>query len=171
MGTSSRTTLPIILADELEADWKRVKIEQAIGDARYGEQDTDGSHSVREFFEPMRAAGATGRLMLEQAAAQQWNVPAPNAPPRLHTVVHKPSGRRAGLWRTGRRGRQAARARRKKSCSSRQPPWRYIGKGIPATTSGHLHRQGHLRHGRQARRHGLRLHRASSRAGRQGEVV
>ena len=48
MGTSSRTSVPLILADELDADWKRVKLEQAIGDPRYGDQDTDGSHSVRE---------------------------------------------------------------------------------------------------------------------------
>ena len=52
MGTSSRTTLPLILADELDADWKRVKIEQAIGDPRYGDQDTDGSHSVRDALSP-----------------------------------------------------------------------------------------------------------------------
>ena len=50
MGTTSRTSLPLILADELDADWKRVKIEQAIGDPRYGDQDTDGSHSVRDFL-------------------------------------------------------------------------------------------------------------------------
>src|SRR5438270_5163042 len=49
MGTTSRTSLPLILADELDADWSRVKIEQAIGDPRYGSQDTDGSHSVRDF--------------------------------------------------------------------------------------------------------------------------
>jgi len=45
MGTTSRTTLPLIVADELDADWKRVKIEQALGDSRYGDQNTDGSHS------------------------------------------------------------------------------------------------------------------------------
>src|SRR5271157_3365115 len=50
MGTTSRTTLPLVVADELDADWKRVKIEQAIGDERYGEQNTDGSHSIRGFY-------------------------------------------------------------------------------------------------------------------------
>src|SRR5438128_3086377 len=64
MGTSSRTSLPMVLADELDADWKRVKIEQALGDERYGSQDTDGSHSIRDFFPIMRDAGATARLML-----------------------------------------------------------------------------------------------------------
>src|ERR1700733_7036749 len=61
MGTTSRTSVPLILADELDADWKRVKIEQAIGDSRYGDQDTDGSHSVRSFYVGMREAGATAR--------------------------------------------------------------------------------------------------------------
>jgi isoquinoline 1-oxidoreductase beta subunit len=76
MGTTSRTSLPLIVADELDADWKRVKIEQAIGDKRYGDQNTDGSHSVRSFYDAMRQAGATVRFMLIQAAAQQWRVPA-----------------------------------------------------------------------------------------------
>jgi isoquinoline 1-oxidoreductase beta subunit len=62
MGTSSRTSVPLILADELDADWKRVKIEQAMGDPRYGDQDTDGSHSVRDGFVTMREAGATATV-------------------------------------------------------------------------------------------------------------
>jgi isoquinoline 1-oxidoreductase beta subunit len=64
MGTGIRTSLPLVLADELDADWKRVKLEQAIGDARYGSQDTDGSHSIRQFYDAMREAGATARLAL-----------------------------------------------------------------------------------------------------------
>src|SRR5215831_8632325 len=65
MGCGSRTSVPLILADELEADWSRVRIAQAIGDQKYGGQDTDGSHSVRSFFDVMREAGATARTMLE----------------------------------------------------------------------------------------------------------
>ena len=76
MGTVIRTSLPLVVADELDADWKRVQIDQAIGDPRYGEQNTDGSHSVRSFFDTMRMCGATARWMLIQAAARQWNVPA-----------------------------------------------------------------------------------------------
>ena len=74
MGCGSRTALPLVVADELDADWSRVKIEQAIGDPKYGEQDTDGSHSVRSNFDLMRQVGATGRAMLISAAATQWNV-------------------------------------------------------------------------------------------------
>ena len=75
MGTTSRTSLPLVVADELDADWKRVKIEQAIADPRYGDQNTDGSHSIRSFYDAMRVAGATARFMLVQAAARQWGVP------------------------------------------------------------------------------------------------
>jgi len=92
MGTSSRTVVPLILADEMEADWKRVKLEQAIGDAKYGDQNTDGSHSVRSFFGVMRECGASARLMLEQAAAKQWGVPASQCKASLHQVIHTPWG-------------------------------------------------------------------------------
>ena len=76
MGSGSRTALPRIVADELDADWARVKIVQAIGDEKYGDQDTDGSHSVRSFFDTLRESGAAARLMLVRAAAAQWGVPA-----------------------------------------------------------------------------------------------
>jgi isoquinoline 1-oxidoreductase beta subunit len=58
MGTGVKTSLAMILADELEADWKAVKIVQAQGDKKYGDQNTDGSRSIRQFFTPLRQAGA-----------------------------------------------------------------------------------------------------------------
>ncbi len=92
MGSGSRTALPRIVADELEAVWKLVKIVQATGDEKYGDQDTDGSHSVRSFFDPLREAGATARLMLVRAAAQQWGVPESQCVARGHYVYHMKSG-------------------------------------------------------------------------------
>jgi isoquinoline 1-oxidoreductase beta subunit len=81
--------LPRVLADELDADWNRVRIAQAVGgDPRYGSQDTDASRSILEFFSLMREAGATARLMLVRAAAGQWAVPASECDSRLHMVVH-----------------------------------------------------------------------------------
>ncbi|MEM7233932.1 MAG: molybdopterin cofactor-binding domain-containing protein [Planctomycetota bacterium] len=74
MGTGIRTALPMVVADELGADWDRVVIRQALGDARLGSQNTDGSRSIRRFFERMRVAGATARTLLERAAAKQWGV-------------------------------------------------------------------------------------------------
>src|SRR5437867_11492257 len=76
MGQGVRTGMPMIVADELEADWKRVRVAQAPGDEkRFGNQDTDGSRSTRHFFEPMRRCGAAARAMLEAAAAERWKVP------------------------------------------------------------------------------------------------
>ena len=66
MGTGIRTALPLVLADEIEADWKRVKVEQALGDVKYGSQNTDGSCSIRDFYDVLRDSGASARLMLEQ---------------------------------------------------------------------------------------------------------
>src|SRR6266403_513906 len=86
MGTGNRTSLPMIVADELDADWKRVTVQQAIGDPRYGSQNTDGSHSVREFFDVLREAGASARVMLIQAAAQRWKVASAECESTLGTV-------------------------------------------------------------------------------------
>ncbi|HZZ08231.1 MAG TPA: hypothetical protein VFE43_06790 [Candidatus Binataceae bacterium] len=73
-----------------------MKVEQAIGDSRYGGQDTDGSHSIRDFFNVMRQAGGTARLMLIEAAAAQWKIPAGECETGLHEVVHRPTGRKLG---------------------------------------------------------------------------
>ncbi|ERO61440.1 xanthine dehydrogenase family protein molybdopterin-binding subunit [Pseudomonas piscis] len=97
MGQGVRTSLSMVVADELEADWALVKVRQAPGDeARYGNQDTDGSRSMRHWYEPMRRCGAAARTMLEQAAAAQWQVPLAECRAQLHKVVHQPSGRELG---------------------------------------------------------------------------
>jgi isoquinoline 1-oxidoreductase beta subunit len=93
MGTGIRTTLPQVAADELDADWKRVTIEQGIGDARYGDQNTDGSRSIRDFYDAFRQAGASARAMLVTAAAGQWGVADGECITRNHQVVHQPTGR------------------------------------------------------------------------------
>src|SRR6266851_1695477 len=97
MGTGSRTSLPMVVADELEADWARVRVVQAPGDeAKYGNQDTDGSRSMRHFIQPMRECGAACRLMLETAAAKRWGVAVTEVEARNHEVIHKPSGKKLG---------------------------------------------------------------------------
>ena len=94
MGTGIRTSLPLVAADELDADWSRVRIEQGLGDAKYGDQATDGSRSIRDFYDAFRRAGAAARAMLVAAAASQWQVPAAELTTRNHEVVHRASGRR-----------------------------------------------------------------------------
>ena len=97
MGQGIRTGLPAVVADEMEADWKRVRVVQAPGDAIYGNQNTDGSWSVRGFMQRMREAGATARLMLEQAAAQEWGVDVAECQAQLHKVIHQSSGKSLGF--------------------------------------------------------------------------
>jgi isoquinoline 1-oxidoreductase subunit beta len=95
MGQGIRTSLALVVADELEADWPRVRVTQAPGDeARYGSQDTDGSRSMRHFFEPMRRVGAAARMMLESAAAARWGVPVSEVVAERQQVLHRGTGRR-----------------------------------------------------------------------------
>ena len=87
MGTGVRTSLPLVVAEEMEADWSRVKVQQAPGDeVKFGNQDTDGSRSTRHYLMPMRQIGAAARAMLEAAAAKRWGVP-PTNPARTMTMV------------------------------------------------------------------------------------
>ncbi len=97
MGTGIKTGLPMVLADELEADWNRVKIVQADGDIKYGDQNTDGSRSMRQFYQPLREAGAVARQMLEEAAARVWNVDPASCHAQNHAVVHEPTRRQLGF--------------------------------------------------------------------------
>jgi isoquinoline 1-oxidoreductase beta subunit len=88
MGTGIRTSLPMVIADEMEADWSRVSLVQAPGDEpRYGNQDTDGSRSMRHFIQPMRECGAAMRQMLESAAATKWGVDPSLCRARAHHVL------------------------------------------------------------------------------------
>jgi isoquinoline 1-oxidoreductase beta subunit len=129
MGTTSRTTLPLVVADELDADWKRVKIEQAIADKRYGDQNTDGSHSIRSFYDAMREAGATARFMLIQAAAQQWGVPATECETDLHVVVHRSTNRKAGYGELASAAAKLPVPKREEIKFKTKSAWRYVGKG------------------------------------------
>ncbi len=96
MGQGIRTGMPPVIADELEADWNRVHIVQADGDPKYGDQNTDGSRSVRNHFTEWRQAGATARAMLIAAAAQTWDVPAEECEAVNHVVTHASSGQSMG---------------------------------------------------------------------------
>ena len=131
MGTGIRTALPMVAADELDADWSQVKVVQALGDPRYGDQNTDGSKSIRDFYLPLRQAGAAARLMLERAAAGKWGVPAAECRAQKHQVVHG-SGRTLGFAAlvplAARLPVPAVEELRLKTPSE----FRYIGVGVPA---------------------------------------
>ena len=98
MGQGVRTGIPMILADEMEADWQRVKIWQAPGDetkydpAGKDQQNTDGSRSTRHHFDVMRELGAAGRYVLEQAAAKKWGVDPNEVYAKDHRLYHSGTG-------------------------------------------------------------------------------
>jgi isoquinoline 1-oxidoreductase beta subunit len=99
MGQGILTSLPMIVAEELDADWRRVSFEQAPAEKAYynplfGREATGGSTSVRGFWKPLREAGATGRAMLIAAAAKTWGVEAATCRAAEGTVRHPPSGRK-----------------------------------------------------------------------------
>jgi isoquinoline 1-oxidoreductase subunit beta len=128
MGNGVRTALPRIVADELDADWAHVKVVQAIGDEKYGDQDTDGSHSVVSFFIPLREAGASARLMLVRAAAAQWGVPAADCSTELNTVVHKASGKKLGYGELAAAASKLEVPTKEDLKLKPRSEWRYIGK-------------------------------------------
>ncbi|HNP62738.1 MAG TPA: molybdopterin-dependent oxidoreductase [Woeseiaceae bacterium] len=96
MGQGIRTSLPQVIADELEADWDKIEVIQAIGHEKYGDQNTDGSTSIRQHFDVLRNAGATARDMMIAAAASLWGVPVRECSAREHAVHHVASGKSAG---------------------------------------------------------------------------
>ncbi|MGO9088782.1 MAG: molybdopterin cofactor-binding domain-containing protein [Candidatus Sulfotelmatobacter sp.] len=129
MGNAVRTSLPRILADELDADWARVQVVQGDGDKKYGSQDTDGSHSVREFFDVLREAGATARLMLVRAAAQQWGIPETQCvTDPVHTVADKNSNRKLGFGELASLAAKLPVPQKKELHLKPPQAWRYIGK-------------------------------------------
>ncbi|HKB62430.1 MAG TPA: xanthine dehydrogenase family protein molybdopterin-binding subunit [Burkholderiales bacterium] len=130
MGQGVRTSLPMVVADELEADWHHVQIRQAPGDqARFGNQDTDGSRSMRHFFEPMRRCGASARTMLEQAAAARWGVPVAEVRALNHEVVHAPTQRKLGYGELAVAASRLPVPARETLILKTPAEFRYIGKG------------------------------------------
>ena len=130
MGCGSRTAVPLILADELDADWSKVKLEQAVGDKKYGDQDTDGSHSVRSFFDQMRLTGATARTMLITAAAQQWKVAPSECITEPSIVVHKPTGRKLSYGQLVAAAAKLPVPAKESVTLKKSSEWRYIGKDV-----------------------------------------
>lgn len=130
MGQGIRTSLPMVVADEMEANWLHVKVEQAPGDeVKYGNQDTDGSRSMRHYFMPMRRVGAAARQMLETAAAQHWQVPVSEVKAELHQVVHVKSGKTLSFGELAKAAAKLPVPARETLRLKQPAEFRYIGKG------------------------------------------
>ena len=142
MGQGIRTCLPQIIADEMDADWDRVEVIQALADEKYGDQNTDGSTSIRKHFDLLRTAGASARAMLVAAAASSWDVAAAECVTRDHAVHHEASGNTAGY---GDLVAAAAGIPVPEDVSFKSPEdYRYIGHSMDiidgvAMTTGHAH--------------------------------
>ena len=130
MGQGVRTSVAFVVADELEADWNKVKVVQAWGDEeRFGNQDTDGSRSLRHFFQHFRHAGAVARLMLREAAAKQWGVPVAEVTAQNHVLTHAKSKRQLGYGEVAAAAAELPVPARESVKLKPASDFRYIGKG------------------------------------------
>jgi len=134
MGQGSMTSAPMLVAEELECDWKRVKIEYASANASvkrkraWGDMASVGSRTIRNSQEYLRKAGATAREMLVAAAAKQWNVPASECTAQNSFITHGPSKRRVSF---GKVAEAAAKLDAPKEVKLKDPKeWKLIGKPI-----------------------------------------
>lgn len=156
MGTGVRTSLPMVVADEMGADWSRVHVVQAPGDEeKYGNQDTDGSRSTRHFLIPMRQVGAAARTMLASAAAKRWNVD-PSAVTVADHEVRGPAGQSAGF---GELAQEAAAlpVPPPASLQLKDPSqFRYIGKGKVSIVDLHDITTGRATYGGDVRLPGIK---------------
>jgi len=94
MGQGIMTALAMLVAEELDADWAKVRVEQALADRQYGDQKTDGSSSISDSFLMMRSAGSVARAFFVSAAAQTWGVKQSTCRTEKGAVIHPPSGKR-----------------------------------------------------------------------------
>ncbi|NKC11240.1 MAG: molybdopterin-dependent oxidoreductase [Gammaproteobacteria bacterium] len=136
MGQGVRTGIPMILADEMEADWNRVKLWQAPGDpekydpAGKDKQNTDGSRSTRHHLDLMRQFGAAARQVLEQAAARKWGVDAAEVYAQGHRLHHSPTGRSLGFGEVVEEAK-GIQVDPKQAKLKDPSNWIYIGKDLP----------------------------------------
>lgn len=94
IGQGVKTSLPMIIAEELCVDWKKIKVELAPLDHKYGDQTAGGSGAIRGRFAALRKVGAAAREMLLTAAAQTWNVPKTECTAEDGIVIHKASNKK-----------------------------------------------------------------------------
>ena len=131
MGQGIRTGLAQLMAEELEADWSRVVVEQAEGDIKYGDQYTDGSRSIVKNFDRLREFAAAARFMLEQAAAAEWGVDVGEVKAENHAVHHAATGRSIGYGDLAAAAATLAVPLAETVKLKDRKHWKFIGKPVP----------------------------------------
>ncbi|MEZ5458861.1 MAG: molybdopterin cofactor-binding domain-containing protein [Steroidobacteraceae bacterium] len=155
MGQGIQTALPRLIAEELDADWSRVRIEQAVaGELDYGSLFTAASSSISANWIELRRAGAVARAMLVAAAGEAWGAGAADCRTEMSEVIHVPSGRRLGY---GELAEAAAKQRAPLRPPLKEPgEFRLIGRDVPRTDTPDKV-SGVARYGIDVRRPGMRF--------------
>ena len=131
MGQGVRSSLPALIADELGADLSKVKVVQGDGDKIYGDQNTDGSSSIRKRYQDLRQAGATARAMLITVAAKRWGVPESSCDARNSIITHAATGRKSGFGELADEASKLPIPDSKKVTLKPEAQFQYIGKELP----------------------------------------
>lgn len=134
MGQQVWTAMAQIIADELEADWDKVEIVQAEGHERYGDQNTDGSRSVRYNFHRLRVAGAAMRQMLVAAAALQWKLPPEDCTAQNGLVSNSRNSETLSYGNLAELAGRLAIPAEADITLKKPAQWRYINAEIPSLT-------------------------------------
>jgi len=157
MGQGIRTTLAMVIADEMEADWKDVVVAQAPGDEKkYGTQNTDGSTSIRDFLPKYREAGAIVRTLLEAAAAREWDVPVAEVEAQNGHVVHASSKRALAFGKLVVTASALPMPAAASLVLKKPSQFRYIGKDVPGVDLRAM-TTGQAMFGQDLRRDGMKV--------------
>tara|TARA_R110001606_G_scaffold380838_1_gene541625 strand:- start:2528 stop:4912 length:2385 start_codon:yes stop_codon:yes gene_type:complete len=134
MGQQVWTSMAQIVADELDADWENVAIVQAEGHERYGDQNTDGSRSVRYNFHRLRLAGAAMRQMLVSAAALYWKIDPSQCSAALGKVANSENSETLSYGNLARLAAKLQVPAEADIVMKEPKDWRYINKEMPSLT-------------------------------------
>ena len=131
MGQGIRTGLPQVVADELEADWNLVNVVQGLANNKYGSQNTDGSRSIRKFYQAMREAGASARMMLTEAAASVWKVPVKDCYAKNQFIYHNKSSQKIAYGKLAKIASTLKIPPKSDLQFKDKKDFKYIGKPVP----------------------------------------